>query len=62
MTEGVAAVPGQQEHRCGACNGDGITTKIEHSVETDESGRQQPVTHTRHSSCTFCGGTGSTSG
>ncbi|MEV8477661.1 hypothetical protein [Streptomyces sp. NPDC051173] len=55
-------MPGQQERPCAACDGDGITTKTEYTVETDADGRQRPVTRTSYSSCTLCGGTGSTSG
>ncbi|UQI45473.1 hypothetical protein M1P56_14500 [Streptomyces sp. HU2014] len=55
-------MPRQREQICAACEGEGITTKIEYSVETDENGHQRPVTHTSYSSCTLCGGTGSTSG
>ncbi len=55
-------MPGPQEQTCTACDGEGITTKVAYTVETDTDGRQNPVTHTSYSSCTLCGGTGSTSG
>ncbi|MFH8492156.1 hypothetical protein [Streptomyces longisporoflavus] len=48
----------QQPQPCPACNGDGVTEHVSHSVETDEDGNLLPVEHRWTGQCTSCSGTG----
>ncbi|MBO0657340.1 MULTISPECIES: hypothetical protein [Streptomyces] len=52
---------GGRERKCGACNGDAVTEKEQHSVELDENGNQVAVTHRFVSACSHCSGTGTES-
>lgn len=43
---------------CQACEGTGLTEHEEHTVETDENGKQVPVVHRWTGSCNTCHGSG----
>ncbi len=47
-----------QQQVCGVCQGQGVTTHIRYTQETNEKGEQVPVTQTWMGPCGSCTGSG----
>lgn len=54
----LGSVSGDEQPKCQACQGYGVTEHEEHTVETDKDGNQIPVVRRWTGACSTCHGSG----
>lgn len=54
----LGSVSGDEQSKCQACQGYGVTEHEEHTVETDKDGNQTPVVRRWTGPCNTCHGSG----